>query len=122
MRSPLLGPSRPRTIQQRHPSAKEQPVTIVQAVTEYLGRRQGRVLSDATLYKLDIFFRKQFLVWCKSEGHKLLREVDLRTVQSFRASWVDGAMSKKKKQGAPDGLFLVLHPLRLADQQPYEQP
>jgi integrase/recombinase XerD len=87
------------------PERKEQPVTIVQAVTEYLADAKARALSDATLYKLDIFFRKQFLVWCKSEGYKLLREVDLRTVQSFRASWVDGAMSKKKKQERLTGFF-----------------
>jgi integrase/recombinase XerD len=87
------------------PERKEQPVTIVQAVTEYLADAKARELSDATLYKLDIFFRKQFLVWCKSEGYKLLREVDLRTVQSFRASWVDGAMSKKKKQERLTGFF-----------------
>src|ERR1700682_4049788 len=33
---------------------KEQPVTIIQAVTEYLADAKARELSDATLYKLDI--------------------------------------------------------------------
>jgi hypothetical protein len=60
-----------------------QPLTIVQSVTEYLADAKTRELSDATLNKLDIFLRKQFLVWCKSEGYKLLREVDLRTSNPF---------------------------------------
>jgi hypothetical protein len=65
------------------PKRKAQPLTIVQSVTEYLADAKTRELSDATLNKLDIFLRKQFLVWCKSEGYKLLREVDLRTSNPF---------------------------------------
>ena len=49
----------------------------------------------ATLYTLNIIFDRQMLQWCKVEGYKLLREVDLRIVQSFRASWKDGALAKK---------------------------
>ena len=45
------------------------------------------------------------LQWCKVEGYKLLREVDLRIVQSFRASWKDGALAKKKKQELATGFF-----------------
>src|ERR1039457_6819804 len=56
-------------------------VTIIQAVTESLADAKARELSDATVYKLDIFFRKQFLAWCKAEGFRLLREIDLRAVQ-----------------------------------------
>lgn len=87
------------------PGRKEEPVTILQAVTEYLADAKARELSDATIYKLDIFFRKQFLAWCKAEGYKLLREMDLRAIQSFRASWQDGAMAKKKKQERMTGFF-----------------
>ena len=75
------------------PERKDEPVSVVQAVTEYLADAKARELSEATIYKLDIFFRKQFLTWCKAEGYKLLREIDLRAVQSFRASWKDGAMA-----------------------------
>lgn len=87
------------------PERKDEPVTIIKAVTEYLADAQARELSEATIYKLDIFFRKQFLGWCKSEGYKLLRELDLRAVQSFRTSWKDGAMAKKKKQERLTGFF-----------------
>ncbi len=87
------------------PERKDEPVTVVQAVTEYLADAKARELSEATVYKLDIFFRKQFLAWCKAEGYKLLREIDLRAVQAFRASWKDGAMAKKKKQERLTGFF-----------------
>lgn len=87
------------------PERKDEAVTIVQAVTEYLADAKARELSDATLYKLDIFFRKQFLTWCKGEGYRLLREIDLRAVQSFRTSWPDGALAKKKKQERLTGFF-----------------
>jgi len=87
------------------PERKDEPVTIIQAVTEYLADAKARELSVATVYKLDIFFRKQFLAWCKAEGYKLLREIDLRAVQAFRTSWKDGAMAKKKKQERLTGFF-----------------
>ena len=87
------------------PERKAEPVSVAQAVTEYLADAKARELSEATIYKLDIFFRKQFLTWCKAEGYKLLREIDLRAVQSFRASWKDGAMAKKKKQERLTGFF-----------------
>jgi integrase len=87
------------------PERKEEPVTVEQAVSEYLADAKARELSDATLYKLEIFFRKQFLSWCKSEGYRLLRELDLPAVRSFRSSWKDGAMAKKKKQERLTGFF-----------------
>jgi integrase/recombinase XerD len=87
------------------PERRDQPVTVAQAVTEYLADARARELSDATLYKLDIFFRKQFLSWCKAESYHLLREMDLRSVQSFRTTWQDGALAKKKKQERLTGFF-----------------
>ena len=87
------------------PERKDEPVTVIQAVTEYLADAKARELSVATIYKLDIFFRKQFLAWCKAEGYRLLRETDLRAVQAFRASWKDRAMAKKKKQERLTGFF-----------------
>jgi integrase/recombinase XerD len=50
-------------------------------------------------------FEKQFLTWAKDEGYTLLREIDLRAVQSFRAAWKDGGLAKKKKQERVTGFF-----------------
>lgn len=80
------------------PERKDEPVTIVQAVTEYLADAKARELADATLYKLEIQLRKQFLGWCKAEGYKLLKEFDLRAAQAFRAFWTDGGLAKKKQE------------------------
>jgi hypothetical protein len=62
---------------------KDEPVTIEQAITDYLADAKARELSEATLYKLDIFFRKQCSAHCKAEGYKLLRELDLPAARSF---------------------------------------
>jgi integrase/recombinase XerD len=90
---------------QAAPAKPEQATTIEQAVREYLADAKARELSEATIYKLEIIFRKQFLAWAKSEGYTLLRELDLRAVQTFRASWLDGGLAKKKKQERLTGFF-----------------
>jgi integrase len=87
------------------PAKKDEPVTIERAVNEYLADAKARELGEATLYKLNIIFRKQLLAWSKAEGYKLLREFDLRAVQAYRAAWKDGALAKKKKQERLTGFF-----------------
>lgn len=87
------------------PEKKEQPITIEQAVDEHLADAKARDLADSTLYKLGIIFRRQFLTWAKAEGYSLLRELDLRALQAFRATWKDGGLAKKKKQERLTGFF-----------------
>ena len=87
------------------PKKPEQPTTIEQAVKEYLADAKARELAEATLYKLNIIFRKQFLTWAKDEGYVLLRELDLPALQTFRATWKDGGLAKKKKQERLTGFF-----------------
>jgi integrase/recombinase XerD len=65
------------------PERKYEPVSFDQAVTDDL--------ADAKA-------RKQLLSWCKAEGYKFLRELDLPALCSLRFSWKDGVMAKKKKQ------------------------
>jgi integrase len=87
------------------PAKKEDPVTIQQAVDEYLADAKARDLAESTLDKLETIFRKQFLAWAKAEGHTLLRELDLRAIQSLRTTWKDGGLAKKKKQERVTGFF-----------------
>jgi integrase/recombinase XerD len=91
----------PKTV----PAKPEQPTTIQQAVGEYLADAKARDLAESTLYKLDLFFKKQFLTWAKAEGHTILRDLDLRSMQAFRATWTDGGLAKKKKQERLTGFF-----------------
>ena len=87
------------------PAKKEDPVSIKQAVDEYLADARARELAESTLSKLETIFRRQFLAWTKAEGYTLLRELDLRAVQAFRATWRDGGLAKKKKQERLTGFF-----------------
>ena len=92
------------------PPKKEEPVTLEKAVKEYLADAKARDLAESTLSKLTTIFEKQFLTWAKAEGYTLLREMDLRAVQSLRTTWKDGGLAKKKKQERMTGFFLVLYP------------
>lgn len=80
------------------PTKKEQPVTIQQAVNEYLADAKARDLAESTLSKLETIFRKQFLAWTRAEGYSLLSELDLRAVQSYRATWEDGGLATQDLQ------------------------
>jgi hypothetical protein len=84
---------------EKSPETKAGPVTIEHAVTEYLADGKARELAEATVYKLDITFRKQFLTWCKAEGYKLLRELDLAAMRT--------ASNEKHQQH--QAYHLVLH-------------
>ncbi len=49
------------------PKPKDEPVSVVQAVEEYLADAKARELGEATLYKLEIIFRKQLLTWARQK-------------------------------------------------------
>ena len=87
------------------PEPKQESVTLRQAVHEYLADARARDLAPSTLSKLVSIFERQFLTWAKAEGYTLLREIDLRAVQSFRTTWTDGGLAKKKKQERVTGFF-----------------
>jgi integrase len=84
---------------------KIQPTTIEAAVDSYLADAKARELRRATIYKLEIIFRKQFLTWTKEKGLRFLKEIDLALLRDFRATWPDGALAKKKKQERLIGFF-----------------
>jgi integrase len=84
---------------------KVEVVTIEEAVDAYLADAKARELRDSTLYKLRIIFQKQLLAWAKDKGLRFLREIDLRALRDYRATWSDGALAKKKKQERLTGFF-----------------
>jgi integrase len=87
------------------PPPREEPITVEQAVKEYLADARARELREATLYKLTLIFETQLLEWCKKAKYTFLRDLDLRALQAFRATWKDGALAKKKKQERLTGFF-----------------
>jgi len=84
---------------------KLEAVTLEEAVEAYLADAKARELRPATLYKLQIIFRKQFLAWAKDKGLRFLKEIDLSLLRDYRATWKDGALAKKKKQERLIGFF-----------------
>ncbi|MGI8746653.1 MAG: tyrosine-type recombinase/integrase [Bryobacteraceae bacterium] len=84
---------------------KIEPITIEAAVEAYLADAKARELRTATLYKLEIIFRKQFLTWAKDKGVRFLKEIDLSFLREYRATWKDAALAKKKKQERLIGFF-----------------
>lgn len=84
---------------------KIEPIRIEAAVEAYLADAKARELREATLYKLKGIFQKQFLAWAKDNGLRFLKEIDLRLLREFRATWTGGALAKKKKQERLIGFF-----------------
>lgn len=84
---------------------KAEPVSIKAAVEAYLADAKARELREATLWKLETIFRKQFLGWTEAKGLRLLKELNLALLREFRGTWKDGALAKKKKQERIIGFF-----------------
>jgi integrase/recombinase XerD len=81
-----------------HRDQKKARVTVETAEETYLSAARSRGLESSTLSKLEGIFRKQFLAWCSSQGYKLLDEVDLDALLTFRDTWIEGPLAKRKKQ------------------------
>src|ERR1700730_16342439 len=60
------------------PAKKDDPVTIERAVNEYLADAKARELGEATLYKLNIIFRKQLMACSTADGYKHIRKLYVR--------------------------------------------
>ena len=75
-------------------------VTLDEAVEAYLTDAKARELRQATLYKLQIIFRKQFLAWVKDKGLRFLKEIDLSLLRDYRATWKDGALARRRNRSA----------------------
>lgn len=82
-----------------------EPVTIEEAIGAYIADAKARELRPATLYKLEIIFRKQFLAWAKDKGLRFLKEIDLSLLRDYRQTWKDAGLAKKKKQERLIGFF-----------------
>ena len=80
-------------------------VTVEVAVSKYLADAKSRGLESSTLSKLGTLFRKQFLSWATSERYVYIDELDLDALLNFRATWIDGALAKSKKQDRVIGFF-----------------
>lgn len=71
--------------------------SVAETIRRFLSDAEARHLADSTIQKLRVVLEKQLLPWCRSQGLSQLRQLDVESVRSFRASWKDGAISSKKK-------------------------
>ena len=63
---------------------------------KYLADAVARCLNESTIYKYRLLF-KQLDAFAGERGLRYLRELDLETLDSFRAEWKDGPRSSLKK-------------------------
>jgi integrase len=84
--------------------AKELP-TVKEAVARYIGDAKARELADATIQKLSHIFVRQLLEFCEQEEIKFLRDLDARNLSAWRETWIDEALTKKKKFERVVGFF-----------------
>jgi len=87
------------------PPAQDEVVNVEKAIGDYLEDKRQQNCEPATLYKLEIIFRKQFLSFAGDKGLVFLTEISLPHLESFRREWKDGPLAKKKKQERMLGFF-----------------
>jgi hypothetical protein len=90
-----------------------QPITIVQACSDFLRDATARQLREPTLYKYRLLFR-QTESFAHDHGLRFLRELDLVMLRQFRASWPNHNLSALKKLECVTS-FLPLRPREQVD-------
>jgi integrase/recombinase XerD len=78
------------------PKSTSEPVTIHESKEKYLADATARCLNESTIYKYRLLF-KQLEAFAAGRGLRYLQELDLETLDAFRAEWKDGPRSGLKK-------------------------
>jgi integrase/recombinase XerD len=78
------------------PRSASEPTTIQESKEKYLADANARCLNESTIYKYRLLFR-QLEAFAEKRGLRYLQELDLETLDSFRAEWKDGPRSSLKK-------------------------
>jgi integrase len=81
------------------------PLTIAQALADFIADAEMRNLAPATLSKLKTL-RRQLEDWAKERGLRYLKELTVAELGVFRSAWQDGGLSRKIKQQRLSSLFL----------------
>jgi len=90
---------------QQEPSDRG-PVTVQNAVKNYLEDAKARNLGESTLTKLETIFKRQFLSFCGVKGFQFITQVaDVNVMREFRSTWKDAPLSRSKKQDRAVGFL-----------------
>lgn len=71
-------------------------VSISEAVTNFKANLKSRGLRDSSIKKYRVLL-DQLQAFCINRGVREIAQFDLLLCEQFRSSWVDGALSAKKK-------------------------
>ena len=80
-------------------------ISVKNAVSRFISSKRNENLAASTLDKLKTIFEKQFLSWATESRLKHLEEITTADLESFRNTWEDGPLAKKKKQERLIGFF-----------------
>ena len=80
----------------REPKSPGEPITIQRAAENFSTDANARKLNEATIYKYKLLFR-QLEVFAEKTGLRHLKELEITTLDKFRAEWKDGPRSSLKK-------------------------
>jgi len=82
----------------------EQPVTVVQATSEFIADAEARNLKDKTVYKYRLLFR-QLNEFAQDQGIRFVKEFDPAGLRTFRTGWKDQNLAAQKKLERLRGFF-----------------
>jgi site-specific recombinase XerD len=91
------------------PLPAEAGLTIADAITRYLANKRSERLSDVTIKKLELIFKRRLLDWCNRNGIHYLAHLTLPKLQEWRGTWPESALAASKTQQRVRGFFLFLH-------------
>jgi integrase len=70
--------------------------TVDEAVVKFFEDVVARGLKPPTVGKLKNLLVKRLQPWCQSRGFRLLKQLDVDEIRTFRATWPDGPISAHK--------------------------
>ncbi len=86
-------------------AAEPERITVKEAIARFLNSKRNENLAESTIDKLETIFEKQFLSWATAARLKEISRITAADLESFRDTWEDGPLAKKKKQERLIGFF-----------------
>jgi len=77
-------------------NAEPEPITVAIATDEFVAEARSRELNERTIYKYKFLF-KQLCAFSDAEGVCYLKQLDVRLLRKFRATWKDRNLAALKK-------------------------
>jgi site-specific recombinase XerD len=99
------------------PKGNAPKATIEQLQKQYLENMRVEKRAAATVKKYEVLFR-QLTAFAQDSGLRFVSELDLGTLEQFRASWKDNDLSRSKKQERLRGILRYARKHRMIEDNP----